>query len=130
MGDDRDVIKKSLGTGLAEVPQGIVDEFQDHGIAKIAVQGTKLDPGQPAICRALKSSWPFASRALADSTLERSIGERLNDEVQMTNDETNRTKLWTNVKSPMGNSSFVRRHCQMASAPDSPVRIRITSANS
>ena len=44
VGHDRDVADEPLGTGLAEVLQGILDQFQDHGIAQIAVQRAKLDP--------------------------------------------------------------------------------------
>ena len=74
VGHDGDVVDEPLGTGLAQVLQGILDQFQDHGVAKVAVQRASSIPGQPAACRALKSSWPFASRALAASTLERSMG--------------------------------------------------------
>ena len=44
VGHDRDVADEPLGTGLAEVLQGILDQFQDYGIAQVAVQRAELDP--------------------------------------------------------------------------------------
>ena len=44
VGHHGDVAEQSLGTFLAQILQGILDQFQDHGVAEIADQRAEFDP--------------------------------------------------------------------------------------